>query len=504
MTTDFDLDRKVQAAVRRFEAPGVAVAVVEGAAVSFQKGYGVRRLGAPEKVDVHTAFAIGSCTKAFTAAALAILVDEKKLGWEDRVVDRLPGFQMYDPYATREMTVRDLLLHRSGLGLGAGDLLFWTGSTVKRSEILSRLRHIKPAYSFRSRFAYDNILYGVAGELVTAVTGLGWGEFVSRRLLMPLGMDDAATSFEAVRTPNRALPHGRIGGALRGLGAVEPLPPVSGLGDEGAGGSLNASVADMGRWLSMLLSGGRLPGGAQLLSPEAMREMWLPQMQIRSRGPMGLLVYDTPNFQSYGLGWFVSDYKGRKVVTHAGGTIGGVSLVTILPDQGVGFVILTNFEEVEFLRALNLTLLDHFIGAPAVDWIEKAYVFDQAEKAEAVRRAAEVAQANPARGSGPSLPLSRYAGRYRDPWYGTMTITQGAAGLRMSLDGSPRLKGALEHVGGDIFRTRYDERGLEDAYLTFALTPDGGIDQVKLKAVSPMADFSYNYKDLQFTPEVIR
>lgn len=300
-----DLDARIEGLLKSSKAPGFGAVIVEDGKVVLAKGYGVRRLGAPSRIDPDTLFPIASAGKAFTTADLALLVDQGRLRWDDKVVDRLPGFQLYDPWVTREMTVRDLLVHNSGLGLGAGDLLFFPRGSLSRPESVKRLRWIKPATSFRSGYAYDNVLYMAAGQMIEAVTGQTWEVFTREALLKPAGMlgstsDDA----DRFRTENRAWPHARLNGAIRGLGDQTALDERAGSGDNAApAGGVSTSANDLGRWIQIQLAHGQLPEGGRLFSEAAATEMWTPRtlMPIKAAPPAAAAA--TPQFLAYALGW---------------------------------------------------------------------------------------------------------------------------------------------------------------------------------------------------------
>jgi CubicO group peptidase (beta-lactamase class C family) len=493
-----DLDAYVSRALASFEVPGMAVTIVEEQDTTFAKGYGLRKLGERQRVDAHTLFHIGSLTKAFTAAALAILVDEGKLSWDDRVADRLPGFRMYDAYTTHEMTLRDLLVHRSGLGLGAGDLLMYPPTTFTPAEIVARLRFIPPATSFRSGYAYDNVLYVVAGEVIERVSGSSWRDFVEERIFKPLGMLDSTASFQPRETTNHAWPHSRLEGPIRGLGTVVPLAPDTGMDNGGAAGAINASAVDMARWLRVLLNRGASGGKAgHLFSEEAAREMWTPQTLIPSEPVAAGLAATAPNFHAYALGWEVRDYGGHKILTHSGAVDGMRAVNVVIPDERVAFAVMINSDDGGARWAVFYHLLDHYLRKRPTDWIA---AYKQARQ-QALAKALQTLQSAPAvvpGGPGPSLPLPAYAGVYRDAWYGTIHIQTDGAGLRIRFDHTPSMDGTLEHVRYDTFRTRWTDRLVEDAYVSFALRPDGSIDQMKMQAVSPLADFSFDYQDLLF------
>lgn len=490
-----DVDALAAQAMAAFEVPGICVTIVEGDQVIHAKGYGVRKLGSPEPVDEATTFAIGSCTKAFTAAALAILVDDGKLSWDDRVGDRLPAFRMYDPYVSQQMTVKDLLTHRSGLGLGEGDLMFWPASNFTRAEVVQRLRYLKPATSFRASYAYDNVLYIAAGELVGAVAGQSWEDFVQARILTPLGMQDTACGDSRLKTADRAWGHGRIDGPIRGTGHMQALGPTAQTDLVNPAGGICASARDMGRWLSAQLAKGRLPDGKRIWSEAQAKTMWRPVTLI---GGSALPQTNQSNthFVMYCLGWSLTDAHGVPVLHHTGGLQGAVCQVTVIPEKNVAFSILTNAEEEACHGSLGQMLLDHYVGAPRKDWITQGKIDDAKQKADAIAQAGKASAARPAGARGPSLPLAGYAGTYRDAWYGDVIVAQSGKGLSIAFSRSPTLKGRLEPWAFDSFKTAFEDPAIENAYVSFQVSPEGTVEQATLKAISPVADFSYDYQDL--------
>lgn len=493
-TLPTDFDAYVQATMKEFDVPGVAVAVVKDGKVLLAKGYGVRKVGEKTPVDENTLFGIASNSKAFTAACLAQLVDEGKIKWDDPVINYYPDFQMYDPYVTREMTVRDLLVHRSGLGLGAGDLLYFPRTTYTSEEILKKLRYIKPNKSFRSGYDYDNILYLVAGKVIQNVTGKSWAETVKEKIFAPLGMTTSNTSVNQFRpTDNVAYPHSKVTGTLQ-------VVPFSDLDNNAPAGAINSSVAEMSRWLIAQLNGGALDSQKRLFSERQSREMWAAVTPLRIGEPPAPLAALRPNFSAYGLGWFLSDYRGRRLVWHTGGLSGMVSRVTLVPEEKLGLVILTNQEVGAAFSSINARLLDAFLGAPPTDWT--------ARYSEVIRKSGagndtylQKLFANRNANSKPSLALEKYAGTYRDVWYGDVSIKSDGGKLLMSFSHSPSLTGELEHFQYDTFIARWRERTLDaDAFVTFTLTPEGAVDEVKMKPVSPLTDFSYDFQDLLLKP----
>lgn len=497
-------DARVDAILKQSGAPGAAIAIVENGKVVLAKGYGVRRLGSPARVDADTIFMTGSTGKAFTTAALATLVDAGKIGWDDHVVDHLPGFQMYDPWVSREMTVRDLLVHRSGLGLGQGDMLMVPRGKLSMSEVVLRLRYMKPATSFRSAYAYDNILYTVAGALIEAVSGEKYEDYVAAHVFRPAGMTDAtAEKARQLSVPNRAQPHARYGGVTRGTGAQKVLDERDRLGQSGMpAGLLAFSANDMARWLQVQLAHGATPEGKRVFSEAAAKEMWTPVTPIPVSTYPEPLAGVNPTYDAYALGWEVRDYRGAKLVWHAGGLFGFTSIVAMLPEKNVGFAILLNNEETEPRMGLMYELLDHYLGAPPQDWPARFKQFRTARIAGA-EKAVQAKAAAPAQ-VGPSLPLARYVGAYDDAWYGTMKVTSDGRGLAVDFTATPSMTGRLKHYQYDTFVADIDDPSIEDAYLTFALDAEGKIARVTAKPVSPIADFSFDYQDLSFTPQVAK
>jgi CubicO group peptidase (beta-lactamase class C family) len=397
------------------------------------------------------------------------------------------------------MTVRDLLTHRSGLGLGAGDLLTWPSTTFTRTEIVERLRYVKPATSFRSGYAYDNVLYIVAGRLVEVVSGMAWEQFVQERILTPLGMRETTASFKAVKVANRGWPHARRDGAACGMGSVEPLGAVPDIDNAAPAGAINSSASDMTRWLLLQLDRG-VTGGTRVFSETQAREMWTPHTLIPIDPAPTELAATTPSFKTYALGWEVRDYRGHRIVTHEGAVAGGLSATFLIPERRVGFIVMINSEDGEARRALSYRLLDHYLSLPPTDWIA-AYAEVRKRNLDS---ALQVLQSAPGVAdehvAGPSLPIEKYAAVYRDAWYGTVTISVAGDGLQIRFDRTPAMVGRLEHVRYDTFRTRFGNKCVEDAYVTFSLKPDGQIEHAKLEAISPLADFSFDYHDLLLTP----
>jgi CubicO group peptidase (beta-lactamase class C family) len=494
------LDSDVERVMKLFDVPGIAIAVVKDGQVLAARGFGVRKLGAPDKVDGKTLFEVASNSKAFTAAALAMLVDEGKLAWDDPVTKHLPDFQMYDAYVTHEMTVRDLLTHRSGLGLGAGDLLWWPTTSFSTDEIIHKLRYIAPSTSFRSSYAYDNLLYIVAGKIVAAKSGKTWGETIHERILAPVGMATTTTSLaENAGNPNVANAHSKIN---EKIAAVKAMPVPNAVGAVG----INTNAEDIARWMNVLLDGGRIgkdAGGkdVRLFSAKQARELWTAQTPMRTGEPNAKLAATRANFAAYGLGFQLRDYHGRLLALHSGALQGFYSKVVMVPEEKLGIAILTNAESGGSLNALQWQLLGRLVDKDdKTDWIGAVSAVEEEMHAKEKARLARAGAARTAK-SQPSLPRTAYDGDYQDPWYGIATIKHAGGKQLLSLSRTPDLTGELEHFQHDTFIVHWKERNFNaDAYVTFALNPDGSIERMKMQPISTETDFSYDFQDLNFTP----
>ncbi len=495
-----DFDAYVENVRKQFDVPGIAVAIVKDGQVVLERGYGVREIGKPEKVDANTVFAIASNTKAFTAASLSMLADEGKLSLDDRVIDHLPWFRMADVYVTNEMRIRDLLVHRSGLGLGAGDLLFWPGTDYSTEEVARRLKNVPITGTFRGQYAYDNILYAVAQLVIEKASGMTYEQFLRTRIFQPLGMMDTRFNSDAIE-PGANVATGHAKANFKDL---KPAPRLSWNNASGAGG-LYSSVHDMTKWMRMQLAGGTYTdkdGKTQrLFSEKRQQEMWsiVTPMNI-GKPAVPELAPAMPNFSGYGEGWNLTDYRGHKLAWHTGGWPGMVSRLTLMPDQKVGVIVLTSQEVGAAFHSITLRVLDAMLDAPKTDWTAAyaAAVAKQHNDADVDWQKHLAARANNAP---PSLPLAKYAGTYRDPWYGDITIRQEGTKLVMRFSHSADLVGDMEPWQHDTFIVRWRERWLNaDAFVSFALNPDGAIREARMEAISPLTDFSFDFHDLRLTP----
>jgi CubicO group peptidase (beta-lactamase class C family) len=498
-----DFDAYVENVRETFDVPGIAVAIVKGDQVVLERGYGLRDRESGAPVDAHTLFAIASNTKAFTAASLQMLAADGKLDMNDRVIAHLPWFRMSDPYVTQDMRIRDLLAHRSGLSLGAGDLLYWPTTSYGNREVAERLKDVPLTGQFRGQYAYDNILFGVAQLVVEDASGMPYDQFLRTRIFAPLGMDETRYNSDNLQGADDVA----TGYAKADFKDLVPAPRMTWSNVGGAGG-IYSSVHDMSKWLRVQLAGGAIPdsvaaagAGDRLFSEKAQREMWSMLTPIPVGKPsVPALAPITPNFMGYGEGWFLGDFRGHKLVWHTGGWPGMVSRVAMLPEQGIGVVVLTNAESGAAFNAVTMRALDAMLGEAPTDWTA---VYAQA-RARQEGKADESWQKHVAARdatSKPSLPLSGYAGTYRDPWYGDVAIARDGGKLRIRFSHTADLVGTLTPWQHDTFLVRWDQRWLNaDAFLTFSLDEDGKIREARMVPASELTDFSFDFQDLRLAP----
>jgi CubicO group peptidase (beta-lactamase class C family) len=467
---DAAFDEYVNNAMKTWQVPGVAIAVVKDDQIVMAKGYGVRELGKPAPVDEKTLFAIGSSSKAFTAALIAMLVDEGKLKWEDPATKYLPGFQLYDPYATRELTVGDLLSHRSGLA--RGDLL-WYASPYDRDEVLRRVRFLKPSWSLRSRFGYQNIMFLAAGQIIPSVTKKSWDDFLKERIFTPLGMKSSGTSIKSfTASDNVATPHSKLDDKVQAVAwrNIDNIAPA---------GSINSNVVDMAQWLRLQLGGGTYQN-QRLISAAAIKEMQTPQTIIRLEG-LNEKLYSRAHFLSYGMGWFLSDYRGRKLVEHGGAIDGMRAEVAMIPEEKIGVVVLTNLHGTILPHALAYRVLDSYLGAPPQDWCAELLkvVKDAEDRAKVAQKKAEDERV---KGTTPSLALEKYAGTYLSEMYGDAKIE--FANNKLVLRFGPNYTGDLEHWNYDSFRVTWRDPMEGKGFVNFRLNTSGKVESVTIENIS--------------------
>jgi len=481
------LEEVINTSMARFDVPGMAVAVVQDDNVVFAKGFGISNLNTHAKVNKDTLFGIASNTKAFTSAALAKLVDEGKLSWDDRVIDHLPEFRLYDSYVTREMRIRDLLSHRSGLGLGQGDLMIWPSTDKSVEDILAGLQYLKPASSFRSQYAYNNLMFVTAGEVVARVSGMSWNDYIEKNILQPLNMTHSRAGFSRIPKSNKnwAIGHIPMDGKLNPFF-------VNYLEDFRGAGAIASSVSDMSQWLLTQLAGGKMPNGEQLFSEKQQAQMWHPH--ITSMTSKSAYEAYHQQFRGYGLGWSIEDYHGFKKLGHGGGILGMVSQVTLLPEKKLGIVILSNQQAFSALSAITHEVLEDALELEDKDWVEELATKHFARKQKAYANAIPDTPAD----YQPQLPNINYTGTLHDDWYGDVIIEELDGKLRIDFTHTKRLKGTLEHYTGNTFIVKWDEKLLEaDAFIRFDMGESNRVNSAKMRAVSTaVTDFSFDFRNL--------
>ncbi|MEO8810926.1 MAG: serine hydrolase [Rhodanobacter sp.] len=466
-----DLDPYVHQTMQQWQVPGMAVAVVKDGKVVLARGYGVRELGKPDKVDADTLFDIGSNTKSFTAAALGTLVSARKLDWDAHVVDHIKDFRLRSPYVTQELTLRDLLTHRSGYC----DPGMWYASDD--SDVIQRMRYQKPDYAFRTHFCYNNIMYLTAARFIPAVTGESWDDYVAAHLFKPLVMTRTITTdAQVAASSNVASPHGMVDGkpaVIQRYWAhnMDLMSPV---------GGINSSANDMSRWLLMLLADGSYDGKT-VLDKTVVAAMETPQIPVPTNSGVGKEIsawMPDGSFYSYGLGLLMHDYAGHKLVWHAGDIDGMASAMVMVPDEHLGIVVMTNMTESGSRFGVVMHILQQYLQQPAQD--VGATLFAQTQKAEAAAKvAAGKLAATRKPDSRPPLPVADYAGKYADEYNGTARVTLENGHLVLRLD-NPNFVGDLQHWHDDTFRVSWRYRYYGNGYVTFAQDLSGAVDKLSL------------------------
>jgi CubicO group peptidase (beta-lactamase class C family) len=463
-------DAYVSRAVKDWDVPGLALAVVKDDSMVFAKGYGVRAVGTHDAVDTHTLFALGSTTKAFTALAAALMVDAGKIRWDDPVATYVPGFVLRDPYVTHELRIRDLLTHELGF---ADPEYLWYGNDQTLADMMRRLRYLPPQTSFRSRFAYNNVGYAAAGLIAGRANGSSWDDLVRTRILGPLGMAETVLDGPALRgNVNVTRPHAYVGDTLRALPAfsqelVDAIAPA---------GSMYSNVLDMSKWIRFLLDSGRV-AGKRLVSDTTFAELMRPQVLVPSDEFYPTAKLTRPSFTAYGMAWFLEDYRGEKVAFHTGSIDGLVAIVGLVPARRLGIVVVANRDHAEVRHAFMYRVFDAYLGGPQRDWSTEMRAMYQKVR-DSVKVARKEADAKRVQGTKPSLALDRYAGTYADSLYGSVTVRLERG--RLVLVPSAFLTADLEHWNYDTFRARYRNWWIEPKTVSFRLAPDGNVSAVDL------------------------
>ncbi|ADB37912.1 serine hydrolase [Spirosoma linguale] len=456
-------DAYIQQAVRDWKVPGLTVTVVKDGKILLKKGYGVRVIGKPDPVDSQTLFAMASTTKAMTAACLGMMVDEGKLNWDDPVADYLPDFQLYDPAVTRELRVRDLLIHNTGVGNAD---VFWAAMKIPSNEILRRMRYVKPSYSLRAGFIYQNVMYLAAGKVLEKVSGIPWDKFIRTRIFEPLNMRRTKALFGEVTDANRAKPHLEVNDTVR----LVDSPLEEGLVDAvGPAGSVWTCPDDITAWMQCMLDSGRYQGKT-LLKPATWAELFKPQTFVTDAEFYPTQLLTKPVWKTYGLGWFQQDYRGHRINFHTGSLTGMIAIHGQLPDQKLAVYVQGNLDHAELRHALMFRAFDEFALGPDQDWsvsFQKLYGgFKQGAKL-AERKADSTRVLN----TSPSLPLTAYVGTYNSPVYGKVDVTLRQGKLYVSINDI--MTGRMEHWHFDTFRLVYDQFWNGKDLVSFVLDTQG-------------------------------
>lgn len=502
-----EIDRLVLQAMDEFQVAGAAVAVIKDGQVLHQKGYGVRSVETGLPVDKFTNFQIASNSKAFTTAALAILVDRGQISWKDRVKKHIPEFTMYDQYVEEQFTIEDLLCHRSGMGLGVGDLMaFPDGADFTLTDVLTSFQHFKAVSDFRTEYAYDNLLYWVAGEVIARVSGMTWEEFVQQNIFNPLEMNASYPSASVISgldhilaenavEMNLALPHS----TENEEGKYRPIRLYQ-AAISGSKGGILSNVHDLSKWVLTQLNQGKHGKNSdqQLFSPARQQEMW----RIHTVTDRIADSRYRQHFSGYGLGWNLSDILGNLRVSHTGALPGMLSQVFMIPDMGLGIVILTNTEGGgSFLfQAVNNTILDHYLGlndqSDKVDWIARLRSASERRQASGDLVTEQVWQ-QVEDSKNIQIQSQDYVGVYEDKWFGKIEVFESGDQLWFRSYRSPRLNGPMQYYEDDTFAIRWDYQDMNaDAFAIFGMDENGRAQSIKMKGISPNIDFSFDFHDL--------
>lgn len=490
------LDAYIAKVLQTFEVPGISVAIVKDGKPLLAKGYGVKKMGEAAPVDANTLFAIASNSKAFTATALAMLVEEGKLKWDDPVVNYLPSFKTSDIYITANLTIRDLLVHQSGIPAYAGDLMIFPPSNYSRQEIIRRIRYIPFINGFRTTYAYDNIFYLVAGEVIHAVSGMEWEDFIKTKIFSKTGMTGSVSKISTFKDqPDISAGHFRLNGKIKDIPAVYDQM----MGDAGnpAGGVLS-NASDMAKWMITHLDSGRTADKQVLFTPSTTRELWKMVRPMPVYKVAESIKPAQANFSGYGLGFRTMNYGKYKMVYHGGALDGFVSQVVMIPELNLGVCVLTNQESSGAYWSVIYQVLDYFMGNKPFDWIAGyKQILDSSLSQLGTAQQKNIIPKDPA--GCPSLPLEKYTGTFRDELCGDFTITKNGDKMVLQFDFSPQLIADVEHFHHDVFIARFRNRDFKaDAYLSYALNPDLSIEHIKLRVIDP--DCGLNFSDLNLVP----
>ncbi|MFM9908642.1 MAG: serine hydrolase [Chitinophagaceae bacterium] len=484
------IDELVADALIKFKVAGVAVAIVKDGNVIHSKGYGLADINTKKPVNENTNFQIASNSKAFTTAALAILEDEGKLKWTDKVKDHIPEFKMYTDYVTENFNIQDLLTHRSGLGLGVGDLMFFPdGSNFSIKDVVTSFQHFKPVSAFRTKFDYDNLLYIVAGEVIARVSGMSYELFVQKRIIEPLQMNNTFVGSLLKDKTNLATPHSSESGIIKAIDAYN-------IGMGSAAGGIFSNVADMAKWMIVRMNKGKYGNDLKtsLFSLKNHNEMWqIHTVEETNHNPR----YNS-HFNGYGLGWGLSDVKGNLKVSHTGGLPGMLSIVTMYPDLNLGIVILTNTENGGggLFTAITNTISDTYLGVDDFGWTDKIVGWMKGDRNKGDDITKKVwEKVNAAKNI--QIKNEDFIGIYEDKWFGKVEVFEKDKQLWIKSYRSPKLNGPMAFYNANTFAIKWEYQAMNcDALAMFSLDENGKAQSIKMKGISPNIDFSFDFQDL--------
>ena len=466
----------------RFQIPSIAVSLVDKNQIHYMKGFGTLSINQSIPVNEHTIFALASISKSTVSASLAMLAEEERLKWSDPVKNYLPDFSLYDPFVDREIQIKDLLVHNCGLPPVSGGTI-WYGSKLNRKEVTHRLRYLKPATSFRSSYAYQNICYLVAGEVIEAITGSTWDNFIEERIFNPLGMNRTTTKLsELNRLKNFACPHMWFNGKVKEISYRNHE-------NVGAGAAVNSSIHDWSKYVQMFLNNGIYHGNT-ILAPRRIEELWSAQTCIPIDSVPQELKKTTPKFNAYGMGWFLRDYAGQKIISHSGGVDGMRTQMCILPETGMGFLVFTNLEPGFGLSALFYSLLDILTGDELVDWVS---IFEKSQQEFFEKQSQSLSERDRNRrlNTKLSVPIENCCGEYFDPKVGTITVRMNQDKLRLDFEESNCFHADLSHWHHDTFEIQWDDAYIPKGLLTFKLDKNGVPEQIEMEQPNLLdVDFS--------------
>jgi CubicO group peptidase (beta-lactamase class C family) len=485
------LDKLIQETLTTFDVPGISVGIYKDGKEVYAKGHGVRSLTTKKDMNDNTLVGVASNSKGFTCFALAMMVDAGKLNWDDKVRKHIPEFQLHDAWVTEHFTVRDLVTHRSGMGLGAGDLMFFPeGNDFNVDDIIHNVKYLEPETSFRSKFAYNNNMFIIAGEVLKRVSGLSWEDFIETMIMKPVGMINSKASYNRITDKSNI-----IDAHTRAEGKVIQIPHDWSETANAAGGIVS-NVHDMMTWAKFLMNAAVTESGERLLDARLFHELWQLQTPLLVRPG----DWYNSNFKGYGLGWFVADVKGGyKQVYHTGGLIGTVTQFTMIPDLDLAIVVLTNQMNGSAFNTITNTIKDSYLGYDDRNWLKKYgarnanYLkYNDSIKADIYTKVSKI------KGS-PKLPKpEQITGTYTDDWFGDIIISHGENGYSIKCKRSSRLFGELLPYNATTYVAKWNDRSYDaDVFVQFTFNEKGAAVSARMKYIAPITDFSFDFHDLE-------